>query len=238
LEANPGETVFAFIERIARPRGAVFAPDHLGNFLLIGDHDYQPVYNLVEGQNILRMQVVFTNEGTFKDVRTIGQSGGDNQQNMTGSSELEGNSGGWPNMPYSPILVPAEQPVWGKGELMARAHHEDIFDWGTYITANVTVQGWLRGGTALWMPGDKVTVWSPMAPFLGTELKIRTATFTQDSESGTVTLLELVAPWMLRDTMNADPTGIVPNAPAKNQQPTPAPTPAPVEYPAEQLPPG
>jgi prophage tail gpP-like protein len=109
---------------------------------------------------------------------------------------------------------------------MARARHEDNFIRGTYLTADVTVQGWLRGGVALWMPGDKVTVTSPMAMMYGTEMKIQTATFTQDRESGTLTQLHLVAPWLLNDTMNADPTGIMPDAPGKNPPP-PAPPPSP-----------
>jgi len=223
LQNEVGETVFAFIERIARPRGAVFAPNHLGQFLLIGDHSWQPIWNLIEGKNILRLQSVISLEGTYKDVRVYGQSGGDNKQSMTSSSEQEGFSEGFQKMPFSPMLVPAEQPVWGKGELMTRARHEDLFLRGTYITANVTVQGWLRGGIALWMPGDKVTVWSPMAMFDNTELKIQAATFTQDSQSGTLTLLELVAPWLLKDTMNADVRGVVGDAPGKNQTQTPAP---------------
>ena len=226
LQNEPGQTVFDFIERIARPRGAVFAPDHLGNFLLIGQHSWQPVWDLVEGQNILRMQAMYSIENTYLDVRTQGQSGGDDQQNMSKSSELEGNSSGFSKMPYSPIMIPSEQPVWSKGELMARAHAEDRFTSGTYLTADVTVQGWLRGGIALWMPGDKVTVTSPMAMMNGTEMKIQSATFTQDRESGTLTQLHLVAPWLLNDSMNADPTGIMPAAPDKNP-PTPADPPTP-----------
>jgi hypothetical protein len=89
------------------------------------------------------------------------------------------------------------------------------------------------------MPGDKVTVTSPMAMMNGTEMKIQTATFTQDRESGTLTQLHLVAPWLLQDSMNADPTGIMPVAPSKNP-PSPAlpPTPQVPEPPPELLPPG
>jgi len=238
LENEPGETVFAFIERLARPRGAVFAADHLGNFLLIGDHSWQPIWNLIEGKNILRMQSIISVEGTFKDIRTQGQSGGDDQQHGTKSSELEGFSEGFEKMPYSPLLVPAEQPVWGQGELMTRARNEDIFIRGNYITANVTVQGWLRGGSTLWLPGDKVTVDSPMAMFVNQELKIQSATFTQDRESGTLTLLELVAPWLLRDTMNADPTGQIPQAPGETSRAATPDTTVPEPPPESLQPPG
>jgi prophage tail gpP-like protein len=37
LQVEPGEKLWDFLERIARPRGIVMGSDHLGNFLLIGE---------------------------------------------------------------------------------------------------------------------------------------------------------------------------------------------------------
>ena len=47
------------------------------------------------------------------------------------------------------------------------------------------------------------------------ELSIRGVTFTQDSESGTRSMLDLVAPWQLNDegTVGTGATGVVPASP-------------------------
>ena len=99
---------------------------------------------------------------------------------------------------YSPILTPAEQPVWNPAEVQERAKNEYIWHEGTVINANVTVQGWMMPGGGLWRAGDLVAFISPMTT-LNMGLKIQNVTFTQDSQSGTLTTLELVAPWLLKD---------------------------------------
>ena len=81
-----------------------------------------------------------------------------------------------------------------------RATYEALQRDGTQVRANVTVQGWLRDGGALWQTGDNVMIHSPMCP-LSLAMKIQTATFTQDSKGGTTTLLECVLPWMLGDKL-------------------------------------
>jgi hypothetical protein len=53
-------------------------------------------------------------------------------------------------------------------------------------------------GGGLWRAGDLVAFMSPMTT-LNMGLKIQNVTFTQDSQSGTLTTLELVAPWLLKD---------------------------------------
>ena len=54
--------MFDFLDRIARMRGATLGSDHLGNLLLIGEHSNPIVQQLIEGQNILKMQCVISNE--------------------------------------------------------------------------------------------------------------------------------------------------------------------------------
>ena len=53
-------------------------------------------------------------------------------------------------------------------------------------------------GGGLWRAGDLVAFVSPMTT-INMGLKIQNVTFTQDSQSGTLTTLELVAPWLLKD---------------------------------------
>jgi prophage tail gpP-like protein len=200
LQNQPGETVWDFLERIARPRGIVMGSDPYGSFLLIDYHAGEVVEQLVEGQNILRCQCVITKEHVFTDYLVRGQTGASDSQHGPDASEQECSAKGSARR-YSAVLTPAEQPVWSKGEVCDRAKNEAIWRQGTEIHATVTVQGWLRSGKKLWQAGDDVHLKSPML-ILDNVLKIQTATFTQDRESGTLTTLELVPPWLLKDTNN------------------------------------
>ena len=195
---NPGETIWAFLERLARVRGIVLGSNPYGFMLLIGEHSFSSVENLIEGENVLRMNCIISIVNTRNDFRVRGQTVGGDDKKGTDASEQEASAPGSLKL-YSPLLTPTEQPVWGIPELAMRASHEARWNEGTIIRASVVVQGWLRGGEALWMAGDKVFVSSPMA-MLNLEMKIETATFTQDREQGTLTTLDLVVPWLLRDT--------------------------------------
>jgi prophage tail gpP-like protein len=200
LSIQPGETVWDFLERIARPRGIILGSDIYGNILLIDHHTGEVVEQLIEGKNILKMQCVISKEHAFTDYIVRAQTGASDEQHGAAASEQECGAPGTAKR-YSVNITPAEQPVWNKGEVCDRAKHEAIWHEGYEITAITTVQGWLRGGTALWHAGDDVLVNSPMA-MLNQVLKIESATFTQDRNSGTLTTLELVPPWKLKDHNN------------------------------------
>jgi prophage tail gpP-like protein len=194
--------VWDFLERIARPRGIVLGSDENGNFLFIDHHVGAVVEQLEEGKNILKCQAIITVKYTFKEYPVRGQTGASDDQHGTDASEQECYAYGSTAPRQSMLLTPAEQPVWSKGEICDRAKNEAIWHEGTVINVTVTVQGWLRrrgdGGKYIWRPGDDVHIKSPMA-MLDEVLKIQTVTFTQDRESGTLTTLELVAPWYLKD---------------------------------------
>jgi prophage tail gpP-like protein len=223
LQVDPGETIWSFLERIARPRGIILGSDNEGHFLLIGDHVGQLTSDLVEGVNILRCQAVISVENIFNDYIIRGQSAASDDMNGPQASEQEAAAGGTA-LRYSPLLTMAEQPVWSVGELATRAQHEAVWHEGTIVQATITVQGWIRPGTnLLWMTGDDVMVRSPMA-MLNQVLKIETVTFTQDRNSGTLTSLDLVAPWLLKD--HSDFNLGVPGAPQAPDKGTPTTTPA------------
>jgi prophage tail gpP-like protein len=199
LQCEPGETLWNFLERIARPRGIVMGSDHRGNLLLIGDHAYTPTATLVEGDNILRCQATISREAMFSDYVVRGQTAADDSQHGKDASEQEALVKGIIKR-YSPLLTPAEQPVWNLGEIADRAKNESVWHEGTEVRANITAQGWFNPDTnGLWRAGDQVTVNSPMAMLNGMALKIEAVTFTQEDKAGTLTSLELCAPWLLKD---------------------------------------
>ena len=218
-QAQPGELLFDFVDKLARQRGATLGSDELGNMLLIGDHSYSPVQDLVEGQNILRMQCVISNEMMAQLYNALGQAANAEQLSASTAAQMSKdvtseNYKGY----YKFLQTVLEHPAMSEAEVAKRVQYEAQFRDGTQIRANVTVQGWLRDGVNLWRCGDDVNVFSPMA-MLTFVMKIQTVTFSQDNQSGTITVLELVMPWMLSDK----PFGALDN-PA-NEPPT-APPPA------------
>jgi prophage tail gpP-like protein len=242
LQVGIGEPIGHFIERLARPRGVILGSDHHGNLLLIGDHSEPAVAELVEGINILKCQALISEAEIYSKYLVHGQTGASNDNSGPTASEMDAEAMGALRR-YSPILTPAEQPVWSKAELQKRAQNEAKWHNGTIIRVHITVQGWMMPGRLmkgaapnprthdLWRAGSLVSVYSPMA-MLDMYMAIKTATFTQDSKSGTLTELELVPPWALNDGNDLDVTN--PTAP---QPTTVAPTPLPpTTTPPDKLP--
>jgi prophage tail gpP-like protein len=195
LRNEPGETVWTFLERIARPKKIVLGSDHLGNFLLIGDHSYSNSADLVEGYNILKCQCVIDVQNKRSDFFFRGQTAASDSQYGQAAAEQEARVTGTAKR-YSPLLGVAEQPVWNVSELQKRAVAERQWNEGTEVSATITVQGWQMPNSFLWAAGAQYFVRSPMA-LLNQALKAQTVTFTQDSSQGTQTVLDLVAPWLL-----------------------------------------
>jgi prophage tail gpP-like protein len=197
LQSQPGELVFDFIDRIARTRGVTIGSDEHGNILLIGDHSFPVVQQLTEGENILKMQCIISDEQLASEYSVTAQRAVEDSSSPRKSAEMQARAKG-SLMLKKVIETVAEQPVKTDAELEKRAYYEAINHEGTLIVAHVTVQGWLRGNGDLWRTGSDVWVYSPMA-MLNMIMKIQTATFMQDDKSGTTTTLELVLPWKLND---------------------------------------
>jgi len=213
LQSQPGEKCFDFLDRICRVRGATLGSDHLGNLLLIGNHSNTIVQNLTEGENILKMQCIFSNEQLSTVYSTTAQRAVEDNSSMRKSAEMQAQVDGTLKSIYKFYEVVSEQPVKTDAEVEKRAAYEAMIRESTLIIAYVTVQGWLRDGANLWRTGDDVYVYSPMA-MLDRVMKIQTATFSQDNKTGTTTTLELVLPWRLADKPYGSGTGPADTAPA------------------------
>jgi len=204
VQVQTGEKIWDFLERYARPIGAIMGSDHLGNFLLIGEHQPEKVTpDLIEGVNILHCQCTISNEEVYRRYDARNQQPGGDDENGAAAYQQEGSALG--RLPqYRVKIVPAEMPMT-IDQLVKRARYEAMWSEQDQITATITVQGWLRGGlNQLWRIGQMVRVKSPMA-MLDMDLVINVATFTQDTRSGTLTTLELIAPWMQRGVHPLDP---------------------------------
>jgi prophage tail gpP-like protein len=220
LQNEPGELTWDFIERIARPRGAVLGTDHAGNYLLVGQHSFPVIATLKEGHNIKACECLISHDEFMQAFDVRGQTAGSDSFHGSAANEMTCVVTGQATL-YSKLITPAEQPVATQAELCDRAYNEAKWHAGTEITANIVVYGWTYDGVHLWQAGQNVFVDSRMA-MLNMVLKVRTVTFEQNDQVGTQTTLELVAPWLLNDDGNWN-VGVpgAPTAPTPNPQGTP-----------------
>jgi prophage tail gpP-like protein len=215
-QVQPGELKFDVIDRFARLRDTFIGSDQYGNVLLIGAGAGTLVpQQLIEGENILKMQCIISQEFVSTIYATTGQAVNGNQMSARQAAEMQAEvPGSLSKKLFKYIQTVMEQPGTQK-DVIARAYYEARFREGTQIRAFVTVQGWLRDGTNIWRPGDDVYVYAPMA-MLDMPLKIQSATFQQDNRSGTTTIIECVPVWDLGDQLyKTQPGGPPPPDPGK-----------------------
>lgn len=193
---SPGETIFQFLERLGRNRNVMVVSDPYGDFIFIGDHNGKKVADLLEGENILKMQAIIQQLKPHSEYISRAQQRANDQTNMSAAAQIESIRDGTAAC-YSPHLTPIEHPA-NKAETQLRANHEWDFN-ERIVEANITVQGWFNPLSGLrWDVGEDVYVHSPMA-MLDMLMKIEAVTFTQDSRSGSLTVLKCVAPWNWND---------------------------------------
>jgi prophage tail gpP-like protein len=199
MQSKPGELVWDFLDMVAREKNATLGSDHYGNLLLIGQHAFGVNQELIEGKNILKMQAVFSIEQMYGIYKLTGQFRVEENRSMNAVADIRVRAYGAKNIPRMLEYV-TEHPNETPAEAQKRINYEALQRDGTQLTCHVTVQGWLRDGKNLWRCGDNVAIHSPMVP-VNLGMKIKTATFTQDSKGGTITLLECVLPWMIGDQL-------------------------------------
>jgi prophage tail gpP-like protein len=197
LQAPPGGNIWEFLEKLARQRSAILGSNAAGEALLIFDHTWgSAVDTLAEGVNIKKMQAVISIEDQWGDIEVLGQTSGDDQKNGPDANEMVAHASGQSCIAAN-CVIPVEEPVRGQDELQTRADFEAKWTDGTKKTALITVYGWFSA-YGLWHAGQNVAVYSPSVP-LNEVMKIKTCTWTQDSENGTETVLECVNPAALND---------------------------------------
>jgi prophage tail gpP-like protein len=210
-----GESVFQFLEQLARERDIILGSDSDGNLLFIGKHIGDTVDTLTEGENIKSCQCVISISEQYNPVVTRSQAQRSDEGSPPQAAQMESFASNDILKMYRPLLVANEHPVWTQAEVDLRNTWEVKNIRGAFIEATVVVYGWFTRGGALWtrVVGKKVILNSPMTTLVGYAMGIRSATCTQDRQSGTQTTLDLVAPWLLEDE------GIIATSTGKSQLP-------------------
>ncbi len=190
-----GEGIGEFIERLARQRGLWLWTDVDGT-VLAGNpaSSASGGATLEEGVNIVAANSYI--EFPWADnVVMYSQTGGSDDLWGRRASEIGAQSSIPGGDPGKTVLGLAEHPDTQQ-DLQARTDQETKQINAATHRDVITHKGWFRPGTsALWNPGDSVTVKSPMLyPFDGGQqtLRVWNVTCSQSNETGTITQVELV----------------------------------------------
>lgn len=198
----PGETVWRYIDRLARMRGLRLRSGEDNDVIAGKAGEAQAtVGDLVEGKNILSSMCEIDDRAAFGKIDVLGQQkGGDNLSGDDArkpAAFIEGDSDR-----YKYKLTIAEEPG-DKTDMATRATREgDQFN-GAQIRAQVQVQGWLKNSGEIWREFERVKIVSPMH-LLDHVLGVAQVQFRQD-QSGTTTNMTLVR-WQTMGGIN--PPGI------------------------------
>ncbi|MCB4803517.1 prophage tail gpP-like protein [Methylobacterium brachiatum] len=191
-----GETVFAFIERLCRMRNAYILCDKSGD--LVGyrlDNAVKTIADLQEGRNILAASANFNYEGALSEIQTQGQRPGNDQRFGDAARDQSATVKNSSVKQHVPLVFAAEMPG-DQAEMRMRAQHENGYNLADQLTVQITVQGWFRDESSLWLEhvGDPVSVYSPML-FTNDRLNLAIqAVNSTQGPAGTLSQLTLVLP--------------------------------------------
>ena len=198
LAPQYGETIAAFISRIAAARNLLIGDDANGN-LVAGQANANATIcaSLAEGQNILR--------ASFK----LADPSASSFNKLQGVSQTPGSDDAWPSRAYSATatyatarpnlysLFVAEHPSDAQ-ELVTGVTHQAMRSLWPEIEVEITVAGWLRPDGRLWAPApDRSGIVSVISPLIfpnagaAAVLAIQGVRYEQSSEAGTTTTLTL-----------------------------------------------
>lgn len=190
FQIRRGSSPFVELMRLLPQRGVTLTENEQGQVVLTRAEAQTHSGGLIQGRNILRMAAVLSDAGRFEKYIVTGQESiGTEDENH----EVEGEAGGPPagsNFTFNEVIDMSET---NKARAQAHAEWRKLRAAGLSRSADITVPGFRDDGGKLWTPGWNVFV---MAPWLKIEqaMMIKTATFVQNDQEGTVTNLSLVDP--------------------------------------------
>jgi len=194
IQIQPGETIMMALERYAKPRNIVIGSNANGGLLAIGENPVISTGDLVEGVNILRASVVLRDQMVYKKIYAMGQTNGSNAAyGDSQNKQIAFQPGTSSRNRYMVTVMDVADTMHG---VQRRAMMEKVFTEGSFIEAQITVQGWFKDQNQsddVWKAGEYYSITSPS--LIMNELVLGCAGCVyEQSDAGTTTTLQLVDP--------------------------------------------
>jgi prophage tail gpP-like protein len=202
IQVLPGETPMQAIERYARMRSIVVGSESNGGLLLIGEHPATSRGYLVEGNNILRANVVVRDDKVYKKIFATGQNKGSDQSNGDPANKQVATRDG--TSTRNRVLVVVADVADTQHGIQRRADMEHVFTEGSNIEAQVTVQGWFKDNNRsedIWRAGEYYSINSPSLILYDEVLGCAGCTYEQTA-NGTTTTMNMVKPIHMNGRFN------------------------------------
>ena len=192
FKLQPGETVFAAIQRLCRMRGVLPVSDGLGNLRLTRAGSRRAPTALESGPqgNILSAEGEFTDRERHSEYIVRGFAQGSDQA-WGDELRAEGRAQDHAVRRHRPLLIMAEGQVDAR-TAQQRAQWEATVRAGRARRARYTVQGWTARGQ-LWQPNTRVAVRDSWLG-IGDDMLISGVRYQRSENGGTLTTLTVVHP--------------------------------------------
>jgi len=202
IQVLPGETPMMAIERYAKGRSIVIGSEANGGLLLIGEHGVSTKGYLVEGINILRANAVARDPMVYKKIFAVAQNKGSNSANGAATNQMVAEESGTSSRNRHKVVV-ADVADKQHG-VQRRAAMEKVFTEGSFIEAQITVQGWFKDGNVsddIWRAGEYYAITSPSLILFEEVMGCAGCTYEQNA-GGTTTTLKMVMPIHMNGMFN------------------------------------
>lgn len=161
---NPGETVFEAVERAARLRGVLLVSDGLGAVRITSIGKTRSKTALVEGQNLLSLEMTFNGSERFSEYKVKGQKPGSDWSFGASTSSIVGTAKDSGVTRYRPLVIVAEGSV-DDAIAKKRADWEKFNRIAKSSKFTAEVKGWRDGAGELWDINKIVQLKSPYLGF-------------------------------------------------------------------------
>jgi prophage tail gpP-like protein len=202
LQPLPGETPMQCIERYAKMRSVLIGSEANGGLLLIGEHPATTVGWLVEGINIKSANCVVRDPMIYRRIFATGQNVGKDEANGDPQNKQVAQVDG--SSTRNRVMVVVADVADTMHGIQRRAEMEKVFTEGSYIEAQITVQGWFKDANAsddIWRAGEYYTVTSPSLILYDEVMGCAGCTYEQ-TDAGTTTTLQMVKPVHMNGRFN------------------------------------
>lgn len=198
------ETVFAFLERLARLRGVLLTDDPQGRLVIARADSGAAAGRLVQGDRVLAAQGDLNGGSRFSKYIVLGQSGslaavaadpGTGEPEPPGGGDqpaVVGTAADSVVPRYRPRVITGEQQMTA-AEAAERARWEAAYAAGRSVRARITVPGWRQDDGTPWAINRTIPVTLPFLQIDRT-LLIASVTFVLSRTEGRRTVLELGPP--------------------------------------------
>jgi prophage tail gpP-like protein len=202
IQIQPGDTIMAALERYARDRNIVIGSNANGGLLAIGEHAASPSGDLIEGVNVLRANAVFRDQKVYKKIYVLGQgTGSDSSYGDAKNKQIAYEVGSSTRNRYLVTIADVADTMHG---VQRRAMMEKVFTEGSFLDAQITVQGWFKDqnqSSDVLKAGEYYTVTSPSLILNGLVLGCAGCVYEQNDQ-GTTTTLQMVRPIHMNGLLN------------------------------------